>query len=100
VHELLKAGARVKVYDPVAMDNFKKQVKVPVEFGKNAYDAATGADAVVLVTEWNQFRELDFDRLKAAMRGRVFVDCRNVYVPARVEGEGFVYESFGRGKAR
>lgn len=100
VHELLKAGARVKVFDPVAMDNYRKQVKAPVEYGKNAYDAATGADAVVLVTEWNEFRELDFDRLKKVMRGHVFVDCRNVYAPARVEGEGFVYESFGRGKAR
>ncbi len=100
IHELLKAGARVKVYDPVAMDNFRKQVKAPVEYARNAYDAATGADAVVLVTEWNQFRELDFDRLKTAMRGRVFIDCRNVYSPSRVEGEGFVYDSFGRGKAR
>jgi UDPglucose 6-dehydrogenase len=98
VHELLKAGARVKVFDPVAMDNFRKQVKAPVEYSKNAYDAAAGADAVVLVTEWNEFRELDFDRLKAVMRGKVFVDCRNVYTPARVEGEGFVYESFGRGR--
>jgi UDPglucose 6-dehydrogenase len=100
VHELLKAGARVKVFDPVAMDNFRKQVKAPVEYGKNAYETATGADALVLVTEWNEFRELDFERLKSVMRGRVFVDCRNVYSPARVEGEGFVYESFGRGKAR
>ena len=100
VHELLKAGARVKVFDPVAMDNFRKQAKAPVEYGKNAYETATGADALVLVTEWNEFRELDFERLKSVMRGRVFVDCRNVYSPARVETEGFVYESFGRGKAR
>ena len=98
VHELLQAGARVKVFDPVAMDNFRKQINLPVEYGKNAYDTASGADAVVLVTEWNEFRELDFPRLKKQMRGNVFVDCRNVYSPARVEGEGFVYESFGRGK--
>ncbi len=98
VHELLQAGARVKVFDPVAMDNLRKQVNAPVEYGKNAYETASGADAVVLVTEWNEFRELDFPRLKQHMRGNVFVDCRNVYSPARVEGEGFVYESFGRGR--
>jgi len=98
VDDLLKAGARVKVFDPVAMESFRKQVKAPVEYGKNAYETAAGADAVVLVTEWNEFRELDFERLKKLMRGNVFIDCRNVYSPARVEGEGFVYDSFGRGK--
>lgn len=99
VHELLKAGARVKVFDPVAMENFRKQVKAPVEYGKNAYECATGADALVLVTEWNEFRELDFARLKTLMRGKVFLDCRNVYSPKRVEATGFAYESFGRGRA-
>jgi UDPglucose 6-dehydrogenase len=99
VHELLKAGARVKVYDPVAMDNFRRAMKAPVEFGKNAYETAEGADALVLVTEWNEFRQLDFDRLKKLMRGNVFVDCRNVYSPGRLEKTGFKYESFGRGKA-
>jgi UDPglucose 6-dehydrogenase len=99
VHELLKGGARVRVYDPVAMENFRKQVNAPVEYARNAYDAASSADALVLVTEWNEFRELDFGRLKQVMRGNVFVDCRNVYSPQRMEGKGFVYESFGRGKA-
>jgi UDPglucose 6-dehydrogenase len=99
VHELLRAGARVKVFDPVAMENFRKTTKAPVEYGKNAYESAAGADAVVLVTEWNEFRELDFPRLKTIMRGNVFVDCRNVYSPERMEGTGFVYESFGRGRA-
>jgi len=99
VHELLKAGARVKVYDPVAMENFRRAMKAPVEFGKSAYETAEGADALVLVTEWNEFRQLDFERLKKLMRGNVFVDCRNVYSPDRLEKTGFKYESFGRGKA-
>ena len=99
VHELLKAGARVKVYDPVAMESFRRVMKAPVEFGKNAYETAEGADAMVLVTEWNEFRQLDFERLKKLMRGNVFVDCRNVYSPDRLEKTGFKYESFGRGKA-
>ena len=98
VHELLKMGARVKVYDPVAMENFRKTVKAPVEYGNNAYDMAEGCDALLLVTEWNAFRELDFARLKRNMRGNVFIDCRNVYTPERMTARGFTYESFGRGK--
>ncbi len=98
VHDLLAEGARVRVFDPVAMDNFRRTVQSPVEYAKNEYEAASGCDALVLVTEWNQFRELDFPRLKQIMRGNVFLDCRNVYSRERVEREGFVYESFGRGR--
>jgi UDPglucose 6-dehydrogenase len=98
VHELLKSGARVKVFDPVAMENFKKNVKAPVEYGRNVYEMAADCDALVLVTEWNEFRELDFTRLKDTMKGNVFIDCRNVYTPERMEAKGFTYESFGRGK--
>ncbi len=98
VHELLKMGARVKVFDPVAMDNFRKSIKAPVEYGNNAYHMAEGCDALILVTEWNQFREMDFARLKGVMRGNVFIDCRNVYTPDRIAARGFTYESFGRGK--
>jgi len=97
VHELLKQGARVKVFDPVAMENFRKTVKAPVEYGRNVYEMAEGCDALLLVTEWNQFRELDFARLKKVMRGDVFIDCRNVYTPDRIAARGFKYESFGRG---
>jgi UDPglucose 6-dehydrogenase len=97
VHELLKSGARVKVFDPVAMDNFKKTVKAPVEYGRNVYEMAAECDALVLVTEWNEFRELDFHRLKHTMKGNVFIDCRNVYTPERMAAKGFTYDSFGRG---
>jgi UDPglucose 6-dehydrogenase len=99
VHELLKGGARVRVFDPAAMENFRKTVKAPVEYARNAYQTAEGCDALVLVTEWNEFRELDFPRLKKTMRGNVFIDCRNVYTPERMAGKGFVYDSFGRGMA-
>jgi len=97
VHELLKRGARVKVFDPVAMENFKKTVKAPVEYGRNVYEMAADCDALVLVTEWNEFRELDFSRLKHTMKGNIFIDCRNVYTPERMAAKGFTYESFGRG---
>ncbi|HEX6792015.1 MAG TPA: UDP-glucose/GDP-mannose dehydrogenase family protein [Candidatus Krumholzibacteria bacterium] len=99
VHELLKAGARVKVFDPVAMENFRKLIKAPVEYGRNVYEMAEGCDALMLVTEWNQFREMDFARLKQAMRGDVFIDCRNVYTPERIAARGFKYDSFGRGQS-
>jgi len=98
VRGLLARGARVRVFDPVAMENFRRTIDVPVEYGKQAYDTAVGCDALVLVTEWNEFRELDFPRLRKLMRGNVFLDCRNVYTRERVAGQGFVYESFGRGR--
>jgi UDPglucose 6-dehydrogenase len=91
-------GAALKAFDPIAMDNFRRESPVKVTFGKNAYDCAEDSDAVVLVTEWNEFRELDFDRLSGLMRGNVFIDCRNVYKAERVKSFGFVYDSFGRGK--
>ena len=94
---LLDEGARVRVFDPVAMDNFKKNVPVEVTYSKNAYEAAERADAVMLLTEWNEFRQLDLPRLKESMREPVFIDCRNVYKPERMTEQGFRYRSFGRG---
>jgi UDPglucose 6-dehydrogenase len=94
---LVAAGATVKAYDPIAMDNFRKESDANVTFGKNAYDCAEDCDAVLLVTEWNEFRELDFQRLSGLMKGNVFVDCRNVYKPEHVRSAGFKYDSFGRG---
>ncbi len=99
VAALSAGGATIKAFDPIAMDNFRKESPVPVEFCKNAYDCAEDSDAVVLVTEWNEFRELDFERLASLMKGNVFIDCRNVYKPERVESNGFKYDSFGRGRA-
>jgi UDPglucose 6-dehydrogenase len=97
VPRLDAAGAIVKAYDPIAMDDFRRESRVGVTFGKNAYDCAEDCDAILLVTEWNEFRELDFERLSSLMRGNVFIDCRNVYKRERVESYGFKYGSFGRG---
>jgi UDPglucose 6-dehydrogenase len=98
VKSLLSMKATVKVFDPVAMDNFK-QLGLDVEYCTNAYDAAEGCHALMLVTEWNEFRELDFERLTRLMAGPVLIDCRNVYKPNIVEEQGFRYRSFGRGSA-
>jgi len=100
VEQLHAAGASIKAYDPIALDNLKRESTVGVDYSKNAYDCAEECDAVVLITEWNEFRELDFERLSKLMNGNVFVDCRNVYKPERIESYGFKYESFGRGRVR
>jgi UDPglucose 6-dehydrogenase len=96
VDDLVRAGATVRAFDPVAMDNARDVLPDAVVFCDDAYDAATGADAVVIVTEWNQFRSLDLDRLREAMRDHVVVDLRNVYEPGKMRSRGFRYDSMGR----
>jgi UDPglucose 6-dehydrogenase len=92
---LREAGAELRVYDPVALDNFR-EVHPDLTYCTSAYDAAEGADLCILVTEWNEFRQLDFAHLAKIMRGRSFLDCRNVYTHKHLQQNGFAYESFGR----
>jgi UDPglucose 6-dehydrogenase len=92
---LLAAGAHVRAYDPAAMDGAR--VKLPeVEYTRDAYGVAAGADAVVVVTEWNEFRHLDLARMKASMRRPVVVDGRNIYDPVVMRALGFTYRGIGR----
>jgi len=88
-------GAQVRAYDPAGMENAKKEFS-NVVFTDNAYACAEGADALVIVTEWEQFRALDLDRLKQLMKQPVLIDLRNVYRRDEVEQRGFVYDSVGR----
>ena len=88
-------GAKVRAYDPTGMEQAKPLV-ANVAFCKDAYTCAEGASALVIVTEWEQFRALDFARLKKVMERPVLVDLRNVYRPEEVARHGFVYESVGR----
>jgi UDPglucose 6-dehydrogenase len=90
-------GAKVRAYDPTGMEQ-AKSVLANVVFCKDAYDCAEGASALVIVTEWEQFRALDFARLKKVMERPVLVDLRNVYRPEEVARHGFVYESVGRAR--
>lgn len=92
---LRREGATVRAYDPVGMPGAKTQ-RLDVVFCENEYDAAAGCDVLVLATEWNQFRSLDFDRLKKTMRKPLIVDLRNVYDPSEVEARGFRYIGVGR----
>lgn len=92
---LTTAGATVRAFDPAAMDEAKRMLPNLV-YCDDAYQTAEGCDALVILTEWNQFRNLDWARVKAAMAGRLVVDLRNVYRPERVREEGFEYHSVGR----
>jgi UDPglucose 6-dehydrogenase len=94
---LISEGAKVRAYDPVAMDNARKILPEGVEYCSDSYDAVIGADALVIVTEWNQFRSLDMERIKAVANGRVVVDLRNVCSPERMADQGFEYHGVGRG---
>ncbi|MBN1901935.1 UDP-glucose/GDP-mannose dehydrogenase family protein [Candidatus Sumerlaeota bacterium] len=94
IRDLLKKKASIKVFDPVAMDNAKNILK-NVTFCKNAYDVAKGADALVVVTEWNEFKLLNLDKLRQNMRGSYLFDGRNIYARERVERAGFKYICIG-----
>ena len=91
---LQKLGARVQAYDPEGEE--AKHMLKDVDFKDDAYAAATGADVLVLITEWDQFRALDLDRIKDLMKAPVMVDLRNVYKPEDLRSRGFKYASIGR----
>jgi UDPglucose 6-dehydrogenase len=94
VPALQAMGAKVQAYDPEGHE--AKHMLSGVDFRDGPYAVAEGADALVILTEWDEFRALDFDRVKAFMKGRVLVDLRNVYKPRDMESEGFDYVSIGR----
>jgi UDPglucose 6-dehydrogenase len=94
VQTLKDAGAIVAGYDPEGMDNARQMLDI--EFSPGPYQAAEGADVAVLVTEWNEFRALDLERLKAVMKRPVLVDLRNVYRSPEVEAHGFAYSGVGK----
>jgi UDPglucose 6-dehydrogenase len=100
VTQLLEAGATVRVYDPVAMDNARKMLPTVIEYADSPYAAAEGADAVALVTEWNEFKFLDLERLRGVMRRPVLFDGRNLWEPERMRRLGFEYHSIGRRPVR
>ena len=92
---LLEAGAAVRVYDPIAMETARGIFGDSVVYCSDIYDAASGADAVALVTEWKQFRIPDWKRLRTIMKGRVLVDGRNIYNPEEPIAAGLDYYCIG-----
>ncbi len=96
ISRLVEDGAVVRAFDPEGMDLAVPLLPSNVVYCQNALETAAGADALVLITEWNEFRALAPERLAAAMRGRVIVDLRNVYDPAAMRAAGFAYQCIGR----
>ncbi|MFN3394002.1 MAG: UDP-glucose dehydrogenase family protein, partial [Candidatus Thermochlorobacter sp.] len=96
IDELLKRGASIAAFDPEAMDNARRIYEGKITFVAKDYDALVDADALIVVTEWNEFRNPDFQKIKSYLRGKVIFDGRNVYDPHKMKQLGFEYYSIGR----
>jgi UDPglucose 6-dehydrogenase len=96
IGRMLALGARVRAYDPVAVPNARKALSAAVSYCDSPYEAATGADGLVLVTEWNEFKFLNLERVRGLMRRPVIFDGRNLWEPERMRRLGFEYYSIGR----
>ncbi|MDX2177006.1 MAG: UDP-glucose/GDP-mannose dehydrogenase family protein [Candidatus Sumerlaeia bacterium] len=96
IKHLHAAGAKVVAYDPIATDNAKPMLPADIGYEKSAYDAAKGADALVIMTEWNEFKLLNLEKVQDAMGSPVIFDGRNIYPLDRMERTGFEYHSIGR----
>ena len=95
VKEILDQGGKIQAHDPKAMDNFAKTFP-DIMYCHTAYDAVKNADAVIIVTEWNEYRGLDLNKIKTAMNGNILIDTRNLLEPDLVKEAGFIYEGVGR----
>jgi UDPglucose 6-dehydrogenase len=98
IESLLEAGATVVAHDPVAMPEARRRLGDRIAYTESNYDALTGADALVVVTDWNQFRHPDFERIKSSLTRPIVIDGRNLYHPDKMAALGFTYRSIGRGR--
>ncbi len=98
IPELMKRGAKIKAFDPVASENAAEILGPQVHYCKNAYEATEGVDALLLITEWNDFKHADFTRVRLGMKKAVLFDGRNIYNPQKMTDQGFTYYGIGRGK--
>jgi UDPglucose 6-dehydrogenase len=96
IEGLLARGAKVQAFDPEARDVARKQFGRRITYARHAYDALVGADALLIVTEWNEFREPDFRKMKRLLKQPVIFDGRNIYDPEQIRALGFTYSSIGR----
>ena len=95
IKTLLKEGAKIRAYDPVSMEEAEK-ILPDIKYCKDPYNTLKGADALIIMTEWNQFRNLDLDRIKGLLNSPFFFDLRNIYDPQKMREKGFEYYSVGR----
>jgi UDPglucose 6-dehydrogenase len=94
---LVKMGARVSMTDPIAIEHAKRElVGLDINYTEDVYDMVQGLDALILVTEWDQYKSLDMSKIKAAMNGNLFIDGRNQYGPTKMKELGFIYVGMGR----
>jgi len=93
---LMEKGAYIKAHDPQGMEEAKKLLPAGINYVKNSYEACTDADAVIILTEWNQYRALDLTKIGELMKQKIFIDLRNVYNPETVKEKGFTYVGVGR----
>ena len=98
IEELLAAGAEVIAHDPVAMHETERRIGKTITYAASNYEAIEGADALIVVTDWNEYRHPDFERIRTALRGPVVIDGRNLYDAHKMRGMGFTYSSIGRGR--
>ena len=96
IDALLEAGATVTAHDPAAMAEARRRLSDRIAFAETNYDALSGADALVVVTDWNEYRHPNFARMRELLRRPVVIDGRNLYDPAKMRALGFTYDSFGR----
>lgn len=95
---LIEKEAKIRAHDPEGVDQAKKLLPDAIEYVSDIYETAKNADAIILMTEWNQYRGLDLELLKRKLKGRVFIDLRNVYEPDEMNESGFQYYCIGRGQ--
>jgi UDPglucose 6-dehydrogenase len=96
IEELVAGGAAVKLYDPAGMDNARGELSGGITYCSDPYEVADGSDALLILTEWNQFRKLDMGRIKKLLKSPKIADLRNVYDPEGMRALGFEYVSVGR----
>ena len=96
IEELLKAGAKIKAHDPESMENVKRLIGDRIEYSESFYEAAEGADAIFIATEWPEFRTPDFEKLSASLKNKVIFDGRNLYDLEQMKELGYTYFSIGR----
>jgi UDPglucose 6-dehydrogenase len=99
INLLLSEGANIKAYDPQAMENAREIFKNKIEYGNTPYDCLRGAEAIVILTEWNEFRNPDFKKIEDLMSKKIVFDGRNIYDPDKVKASGFEYYCIGRAKS-
>lgn len=96
INKLLKHGAKISAYDPAAMETAKFYLKESIEYSSDQYAAVKNSDTLIILTEWNEFRNPDFEKLKSVMKSKVIFDGRNVFDPDKLKELGFTYVSIGR----